>query len=199
MRVIELKKIRKAMEKSLDSKRYEHTLGVEYTAAALAMRYGASIQDAQLAGLLHDCAKCLSDEKRLSICEKHNISISEYERRNPSLLHAKVGSFLAMEEYEITDSDVIHAILNHTTGRPGMSLLEKIIFVADYIEPGRDKAANLSEIRQMAFVDLDNALLRILRDTLKYLESTGAETDPMTRRTYDYYCELKEKESENGK
>ncbi len=199
MKIIELKKIRKSMEKSLDSKRYEHTLGVEYTAAALAMRYGASIKDAQLAGLLHDCAKCLSDDKRLSICEKHNISISEYERRNPSLLHAKVGSFLAMEEYEVTDSDIIHAILNHTTGRPGMSLLEKIIFVADYIEPGRDKAANLDEIRQMAFVSLDAALLRILQDTLLYLESTGEEIDPMTRRTYDYYCDLKEKELENGK
>lgn len=199
MRVVELKKIRKAMEKTLDSKRYEHTLGVEYTAAALAMRYGASIKSAQIAGLLHDCAKCMSDDKRLSICEKHNICISEYERRNPSLLHAKVGSFLAMEEYDVTDLDVIHAILNHTTGRPGMTLLEKIVFVADYIEPGRDKAANLSEIRQMAFVDLDAAMLRILEDTLKYLEIKGDETDPMTRKTYDYYCELKEKEHENGK
>lgn len=104
-----------------------------------------------------------------------------------------------MEEYEVTDSDIIHAILNHTTGRPGMSLLEKIIFVADYIEPGRDKAANLDEIRQMAFVSLDAALLRILQDTLLYLESTGEEIDPMTRRTYDYYCDLKEKELENGK
>ncbi len=199
MRVIELKKIRRAMEKTLDSKRYEHTLGVEYTAAALAMRYGASIKNAQLAGLLHDCAKCMSDDKRLSICEKHNISISEYERRNPSLLHAKVGSFLAMEEYDVTDLDVIHAILNHTTGRPGMTLLEKIVFVADYIEPGRDKAANLSEIRQLAFVDLDAAMLRILKDTLNYLETTGDEMDPMTRKTYDYYCELNEKEHENGK
>lgn len=199
MKIIELKKIRKAMEKTLDSKRYEHTLGVEYTAAALAMRYGASIKGAQLAGLLHDCAKCMSDDKRLAVCEKHNISINEYERRNPSLLHAKVGSFLAMEEYEVTDSDVIHAILNHTTGRPGMSLLEKIIFVADYIEPGRDKAANLSEIRQMAFVDLDAAMLRILQDTLEYLETTGEEIDPMTCRTYNYYCELKGRESENGK
>ncbi len=195
MKIIELKKIRKAMEKTLDSKRYEHTLGVEYTAAALAMRYGASIKSAQLAGLLHDCAKCLSDDKRLSICEKHNISVSEYERRNPSLLHGKVGSFLAMEEYEVADLDVIHAILNHTTGRPGMSLLEKIIFVADYIEPGRDKATNLSEIRQMAFVDLDATLMRILEDTLKYLESSGDEIDPMTRKTYDYYCDLKKKES----
>lgn len=187
MKSIELKKIRKSMEKSLDDKRFEHTLGVEYTAAALAMCHGASIKNAQLAGLLHDCAKCLSDEKRLSICEKHNISINAVERRNPSLLHAKVGSFLAMEEYEVNDSDVIHAILNHTTGRPGMSVLEKIIFIADYIEPGRMKAPHLDEIRRLAFVNLDAALLRILEDTLCYLEECGGEIDPMTRRTYNYY------------
>lgn len=197
MKIVEFKKIRKAMEKSLDGKRFEHTLGVEYTAAALAMRYGASIKAAQLAGLLHDCAKCMSDEKRLSICEKHNIGVSEYEKRNPSLLHAKVGSFLAMEEYGVTDKDVIHAILNHTTGRPGMSLLEKIVFVADYIEPGRDKAPNLSEIRELAFVDLDKALLRILEDTLAYLKEDGEEMDPQTGKTYEYYKDL-EKESENG-
>ena len=130
MKTIDLKKITKAMEKSLDSRRFEHTMGVEYTAAALAMRYGASIENAQLAGLLHDCAKCLSDEKRLAICEKHNISVNDIERRNPSLLHAKVGSFLAMDEYHVEDLEVINAILNHTTGRPGMSLLEKIIFIA---------------------------------------------------------------------
>lgn len=187
MKTIELRKIRRAMEKALDAKRYEHTLGVEYTAAALAMCHGASIKNAQLAGLLHDCAKCLSDEKKLSICEKHNISINEIERRNPSLLHAKVGSFLAMEEYEVTDPDVIHAILNHTTGRPGMSLLEKIIFIADYIEPGRNRAANLQEIRQLAFVNLDKALVRILEDILQYLEECGGEIDPMTRKTYEFY------------
>ena len=193
MKTMELKKIRKTMEKVLDSGRYEHTLGVEYTAAALAMCYGASIKNAQLAGLLHDCAKCLSDDKRLSICEKHNISVNEIERRNPSLLHTKVGSFLAMEEYGVTDPDVIHAILNHTTGRPGMSLLEKIIFVADYIEPGRNKAPNLDEIRQLAFVNLDRALVRILEDTLLYLNVCGGEIDPMTQKTYDFYRTGKER------
>ena len=197
MKTMELKKIRRAMEKVLDPGRYEHTLGVEYTAAALAMCYGASIKNAQLAGLLHDCAKCLSDEKRLSICEKHNISVNEIERRNPSLLHTKVGSFLAMEEYGVTDPDVIHAILNHTTGRPGMSLLEKIIFVADYIEPGRNKAPNLDEIRQLAFVNLDRALVRILEDTLKYLNASGGDIDPMTQKTYDFY--RTGKEENNGR
>jgi predicted HD superfamily hydrolase involved in NAD metabolism len=184
----DLKKIRKAMEKSLDSKRYEHTLGVEYTAAALAMRYDADIKSAQIAGLLHDCAKCMSDEKRISICEKHNITINPVERRNPYLLHAKVGSFLAMDEYGIKDQDIINAILNHTTGRPRMSTLEKIIFIADYIEPGRKQAPNLPEIRKLAFIDLDKTLLRVLEDTLTYLAEGDGELDPMTKKTYDYYC-----------
>lgn len=190
------KKIRKAMEKTQDEKRYEHTLGVAYTATALAMRYGASLKSAELAGLLHDCAKCIKNDKKISICEKHNISITELERHNPFLLHAKVGSFLAMETYKIHDLDIINAILNHTTGRPGMSLLEKIIFVADYIEPNRKQASNLTEIRKLAFVDLDQALLWILRDTLDYLQSTGGDIDPMTQKTYDYYAKELGKENE---
>ena len=185
-----MRKIRRAMEKTQDEMRYEHTLGVAYTAAALAMRYGASVENAQLAGLLHDCAKCLDDDKKIAICEKHNISITEVEKRNPFLLHAKAGSFLAMNKYKVHDSDVINAILNHTTGRPGMSLLEKIIFVADYIEPGRKKAPNLAEIREMAFISLDGAVVKILKDTLDYLKSTPGEIDPMTQKTYDYYREL---------
>ncbi len=183
----EMRKLRKKIEKVQDAKRFEHTLGVEYTAAALAMCHGASVEDARLAGLLHDCAKCFSDEKRLSVCEKKNIPITEIEGRNPFLLHAKVGAFLAKEKYGVENRDVLNAILYHTTGREGMSLLEKIIFVADYIEPGRKQAPNLPEIRRLAFQDLDKALLWILEDTLKYLKRSGGETDPMTELTWRYY------------
>lgn len=190
MKAVDIRKIRKSMEKLQDEKRYEHTLGVAYTAAALAMRYGASIESAKLAGLLHDCAKCMDDDKKISICEKHHIMITDVERRNPSLLHAKVGSFLAMDTYHVHDSDIINAILNHTTGRPGMSLLEKIIFVADYIEPGRKQAPNLTEIRSQAFVNLDAAMVKILEDTLAYLEAGEGTVDPMTRKTYEYYRNL---------
>lgn len=190
MKSLDLKKVRRNMEKALDASRFEHTLGVEYTAAALAMRYDSTVQNAQLAGLLHDCAKCLPDEKKLSICEKHNISINSVERRQPYLLHAKVGSFLAMEEYGVEDRDIINAILNHTTGRPGMSVLEKIVFVADYIEPNRKMIPGLPEVRKLAFEDLDHTVLRILEQTLVYLENKGAETDPMTRKTCDYYKKL---------
>ena len=125
MKTADIRKIKKSLEKSLDEKRFEHTIGVAYTAAALAMRYEESIENAELAGLLHDCAKGLDEDKLISICEKHHISITDLERRNPFLLHAKAGSFLAMKTYKVQDNDVINAILNHTTGRPGMSTLEK--------------------------------------------------------------------------
>lgn len=189
----DIRKIRRSMEKALDEKRYEHTLGVAYTACALAMRYGADLKNAELAGMLHDCAKCMDNEKRISVCEKHHISITEIERRNPFLLHAKVGSFIAMDTYKVKDPDVINAILNHNTGRPGMSLLEKIIYIADYIEPNRKQAPNLTIIRKLAFEDLDEALLLILKDTLDYLKNCGGEIDPMTQKTYEYYAGIANK------
>lgn len=186
---IDIKKLRRAMEKAQTESRYEHTLGVTYTAAALAMCYDYSLHSAEVAGLLHDCAKCMDSSKLIQICEKHNLPINDTERKNPSkLLHAKAGSFIAMDTYGITDTDIINAILNHTTGRPNMSLLEKIIFVADYIEPNRVEAPNLSAIRKAAFSDLNKALLMILNDTLIYLNKSEAEhIDPMTQKAYEYY------------
>lgn len=190
------KKLSKAMQKVQGPKRYEHTLGVAYTAAALAMRYGASLEDAQTAGMLHDCAKCLTDEKMLSVCEKHQIPMTEVEQRNPFLLHAKVGAYYAGKKYGVKDQDIINAIRYHTTGRAAMSLLEKIVFVSDYIEPGRKHAPNLTEIRQLAFINLDRAVLRILEDTMRYLKDGSGEIDPATEVTLAYY---REAVSESGK
>lgn len=183
-------KYQKKLKKELDADRYEHTMGVSYTAAALAMRYEANIQQAQVAGLLHDCAKCIPNQKKIALCEKYNIKMTELERRNPFLLHAKLGAFLAMHKYGITDKEITSAILNHTTGKPNMSLLDKIIFVADYIEPQRKKQPNLAEIRKLAFIDIDKALLRILEDTLSFLKASSGEIDPMTEKTYEYYKSL---------
>ena len=174
-----LKKLTKEMQKVQDPKRFTHTLGVEYTAAALAMRYGEDVERAQIAGLLHDCAKLLSAG------EKYHLPATEVEKRNPYLLHARVGSYLAKKEYKIEDPEILSAILYHTTGRPGMTLLEKIIFTADYIEPGRKQAPNLTQIRHLAFTDLDAAVTKILE--LEYLKSGDGEMDPMTEETYNYY------------
>ena len=134
---MEVKEIKKKLKKSLDKQRYQHTLGVMYTAGCLAMANGYSIEKAMLAGLLHDCAKCLSTEKKIGLCVKKNIDITEVEISNPGLLHAKAGMVLAEEEYGIKDAQILHAIRVHTTGEADMGLLDKILFVADYIEPNR--------------------------------------------------------------
>lgn len=185
----------KTLEQELNYKRFIHTLAVAGTAASLAMCYGADVEKAELTGLLHDCAKCLDVRKMQRLCEKAGIEVSPLEKNSGSLLHSKAGSVLAAEKYGIDDADMCNAIRYHTTGRPGMSLLEKIIFVADYIEPGRFAAKNLPQIRKLAFADIDECVIRILYDTLVYLNSTGNPVDPMTQKTYDYYKRLFEEKT----
>ena len=141
----QFRKIRKKLKDELSKSRYEHTLGVEFTSAAMAMKFGADIEKAQLAGLLHDCAKCIDDEEKLDECKKYGVDISDVERRNPFLIHSKLGAVYAKEKYGVDDEEILSAITYHTTGRPDMSFIEKIVFIADYIEPGRNKAKNLVE------------------------------------------------------
>lgn len=167
--------------------RYEHTLGVAYTAACLAMRYDCDPEAAELAGLLHDCAKQYDNETLIKKCLKHHIPVSETERKNPSLLHAKLGAHLAKQKYDVDNTDILNAIRYHTTGRPAMTLLEKIIYVADYIEPRRFKAPNLDKIRKLAFVDLDQTVCRIMSDTLAYLKKMPENIDKTTQEACLYY------------
>ena len=167
------------LRKELDFKRYEHTCGVAYTSAALAMRWDADVDKAYISGLLHDCAKGMSDEQRLDICKKNDIYVSDVEKQNPSLLHAKVGAFLAKEVYEVDDEEILSAITYHTTGRAGMTLLEKIVFSADDPE--------LPLIRSLAFTDLDKAVLKIYENTMKHLMSSTKALDPTTEEAYKYY------------
>lgn len=194
----DVSELRAKIKKAQDKKRFEHTLGVTYTAACLAMRYDVDAERAEIAGLLHDCAKCLSNEKKVSLCKKQSIEINMTEAKNPFLLHAKAGAYLAQHKYGIRDADILNAVRYHTTGRPGMSMLEKIVFIADYIEPGRDHSERLPKLRTLAFHDLDEALVEILQDTLRYLEGTGGEIDPMTQRTYDYYSAYSEQGAPRG-
>lgn len=182
-----LKNIKNDLKSTLDKNRYDHTIAVSYTAICLAMKYEVSLDKAELAGLLHDCAKCIPDDKKLKQCIKHNISITEIEKKQPYLLHTKLGAFIAMKKYGIDDKEIINAILKHTTGSPDMTMLEKIIFVADYIEPNRDKASNLAEIRKVAFEDIDQAVYMIMRDTIAYLETRNIVIDPQTIKAYEFY------------
>ncbi len=181
--------IEKILKKEQGKERYAHTLGVMYTAGCLAMRYGCDMEKAMLAGLLHDCAKQIPYEKKLKLCKKYKIKLSQTELDNPSLIHAKLGAVLAKDLYHVEDEEILHAIEVHTTGVPQMTLLDKIIFIADYIEPNRNKAPDLPIVRQLAFQNLDNAILQSLEGTLKYITNKHDEKsiDPMTLQTYEYY------------
>lgn len=184
---MKLGKIQEKLKKVQNERRYEHTLGVAYTATCLAYRYGEDPEKARLAGLLHDCAKHLSGEKALEMCAKYDLPVNNIEKNNPFLLHGKVGALIAQKKFNVDDEDILNAITYHTTGRPGMSLLEKIIYVSDYIEPNRDFASNLDTVRNIAFENLDMALMKILEDILKHLLDKNLPTDPMTQKTFDYY------------
>lgn len=184
-------KLQEKMQKKLDHYRYEHTLGVMYTAGALAMNYGLDLNMALTAGLLHDCAKCYSDEKKFELCEKYGVELTDFEKKNTALIHAKLGAVLAKEKYHVENPEICHAISCHTTGEPAMNLLDRIVFISDYIEPHRDKARRLGDIRQMAFKDTEKAVSMILEDTLNYLNGSPKTIDPMTQKTYDYYMKQK--------
>ena len=187
---MELIEIRKKLKKVQDKDRYEHTKGVMYTAGCLAMAYVYDMQKAMLAGLLHDCAKCIPNKKKLKMCSQHHISVSEFEQEHPFLLHAKLGAYVAKAKYDVTDENILSAITWHTTGKPEMTLLEKIVYIADYIEPKRDKAPNLAIVRKLAFQDLDECMYKILGDTLAYLEENPKDIDNATKDAFLYYRDL---------
>ena len=197
MNEMKREKIIEELRKTLKAKRFEHTMGVTYTAACLAMRYGADQEKARMAGLLHDCAKYLSPKEKISGCMKYGLTVSEFEEKNPELLHAKLGAAIAREKYGIDDPEILSAITWHTTGKPGMDLLDKILYIADYMEPNRDQAPNLKEVRRIAFLDLDECLYLILKDTVAYLSGRKITIDPITNETYEYYKSLRSGEAQS--
>jgi nicotinate-nucleotide adenylyltransferase len=191
-------KLSQEMQKELKPSRYVHTLGVATTAYSLALKWNYPAYTAMVAGILHDCAKCISDEKRINVCEKNNIPIREIEYKYPHLLHGKVGAYYCKSKYKVYDEQIAHAIAVHTTGCPGMNLLDKIIFVADYIEPGRDKQPRLDILRSEAYTDLDNCVFMILEDTVNYLNENPEMVDSTTIDTYNYYLNEMKGKVENG-
>lgn len=188
--------IMKRLEAQLSRKRYFHSIGVMYTCASLAMRYDIDIKSAEIAGLLHDCAKGLSKEELIEEAEKNLDNITELEKSNPDLLHAKVGKYLAKKEYGIEDKEILNAIFYHTTGKPEMTMLEKIVFVSDYIEPHRiEDIPHINEIRKMAFCDIDKCIVMICDNSLGYLKMKNAIIDELTQETYNFYYNLKKDEN----
>ncbi len=181
------KEISKKLRKILKPERYEHTLGVMYTAAALAMKYGVDITQAMYAGLLHDCGKYCSTREQIRLCEKYGITLTESELEMPALIHAKLGVYLAEHQYNVSSEEILRAIRYHTTGREAMTMLEKIIYIADYIEPGRKMIPVLPKVRFAAFDNIDEAVYLCAGSTISFLEGTSRPIDTLTIETYEYY------------
>ena len=169
----------------LKHRRIPHVLGVEETAAALARRWGAPEEDARRAALLHDCTKKLDREQQLALCRQYSISLDEMELREDNLLHAPTGAAVARAVFG-AGPEVEGAIRWHTTGKADMTLLEKIIYMADYIEPTRD-FCDLTELRRLAYVDLDRALLLGLTMAVEDLsKKDGVAVHPNSVCARDY-------------
>lgn len=164
--------IKKYLKERLSEKRYRHSLDVRDTAVNLARFYKGNVDKAALAGLIHDCAKYMSDDEMLNLAEKNGIFIDEVSRINPKLLHGNVGVIVAKKIMDIFDRDVLNAVACHTTGKRNMNLLEKIIYIADYIEPGRN-FEGVEELRKKTFLDLEGAILDAFNNTIKVVINRG--------------------------
>ena len=180
------------LEENAKTSRVEHTRGVVKTAEELAIRYGADPAKARLAAWFHDIGKDLP----LDVLDGY---VGKYELGdrllgNPNLSHSKVAEIIAKRDFRIDDSDVLNAIAYHTTGREGMSLLEKIVFLADAIEPGRDHPG-VEEIRDLAGIDLDRACLKVLESTIDYVKSQGLELDRDSIKARDWFMKTIEQKT----
>ena len=168
----------------LKPKRMPHVLGTEQEAVRLAEKYGADVTKARIAALLHDCTKKLDMDEQLALCRQYAIPLDELEQKALKLLHSKTGAAIARDVFAV-DDEIYNAILYHTTGKPDMTLLEKIIYLADYIEPTRD-FPGVETLRRTVYEDLDRGLLLGLTMTIDEMEEMGNPVHHMTRDARDY-------------
>lgn len=170
----------------LKYKRIPHVLGTEQEAIRLAERYGADVEKARVAALLHDCTKKLDMEEQLALCRRYGIELDELEQKALKLLHAKTGAAIARDVFGV-DEEIYHAIWWHTTGHAGMTLLEKIIYLADYIEPSRD-FPGVDKLRKVCYEDLNKGLLLGLEMSIQEMTEMG---NPVHRATVEARDALK--------
>lgn len=172
------------IKQHLPEKRYIHTLGVLETAILLAEKYGVNTKKAELAAIFHDYAKYrpVSEMRAIVIEQKMGNTFLTYGRE---LLHAPVGAYLVKKEVGIDDEEVLDGIRYHTTGRPNMTILEKIIYLSDYIEPNRS-FPGVEEVRMLAQKDLDEALIKAISNTIMFLLKKQQPVFPDTLAAYNH-------------
>ena len=182
---MEFNTIIEKLKVELDETRFIHSVNVMETAITLAKKYGIDIDKARYAGILHDCGKNYKREKAKTFIQEIKYNADEIEWRQTQLLHGIIGEYLAKTLYEVNDDDILGAIRWHTTGRAGMTTLEKIIYVADYIEPLRN-FEGIENMRRAAYEDLDYCVLLCADSTIKYILRKGVLLHPKTVETRNH-------------
>lgn len=172
------------------AERVAHVVGCSETAECLARKYGENTVDAKRAGILHDVTKALKADEQLTLCERYAIALNPFERENPKLLHARTGAAVAREIFGENDA-VYEAIYWHTTGKSDMTCMEKILYMADYIEPNRS-FDGVEELRRLAKVDLDGAMLLGIQMTVGQLTARGRQIDPNSLGALRFFKERKQ-------
>lgn len=165
---MDIKGISHQVKGMISERRYVHTVNVAKTSVKLAVLYGEDPAKAETAALLHDIARDIQCEQVFASCRKYGIIADEVEKAVPELLHGKIGALIAREKFGVTDAEVLDAIRFHTTGRRGMSTLEKIVFIADMIEPERDYPG-VGDLRELAVIDLNRSVVAGLNSTIRYV------------------------------
>ena len=182
---MDIEEIKEKLEKNIKPNKYNHSINVMNTAMKLASYYGCDQKKAEIAGLLHDCAKGMAKDQIFELCMKANIEVDEIQRRQPDLLHGPVGAYIARTDYGISDAEILEAINVHTTGKENMGMLDKIIFISDYIEPGR-RFPGVETIRECAFKDINRALILGFDRTIIHVIEKGRLIHPDTINARNY-------------
>lgn len=174
---MDYKQIVAQVSKILSVKRLQHSVGVSKTAEKMAECFGCDTVKARIAGILHDLAREIPPDELLQRAQAFGIVVNDMEKAEPILLHGPIAAQLAKAEFQIDDIEILQAIFLHTTGGPHMSPLDKIIYLADVIEPNRN-CGDLEELRKMAYIDLDKALLMALDQSISYILAQGRLLHP---------------------
>ena len=186
VKLLSVEEIKKYLKENLKESRYNHTLGVCEIALELAELNGVSKEKAEIAALAHDVAKNLSKEEMMKIIKDNNIILSNVEKENMNLWHSIIAPIVAEEKLGITDEDILDAVRWHTTGKEDMSVLTKIIYIADMIEPGRS-FPGLEDIRKETFEDLDKGVYTGLTHSIQFPLSKNLLIDENTIKARNYF------------
>lgn len=173
------------IKKTLSTHRFNHTVGVAKSAVQLAALYGADPEKAEISALLHDIARELDGDSMVKKCKQYGITMDEIELHVPDLLHGRVGAVIAEEVYGIKDTEIIDAVKYHTTGRKNMTLMDKIIFIADMIEPGR-QFPGVDMLREKALKDLNESVIAGLNSTIRFVLEKGMLIHPKSIEARNY-------------